>query len=372
MLTALEPRYVPSSGGVVSAIQPQPTTNPDYVVVYALTADRSLWECTTQRGQPVSWVQVSPAAFDSISASYNAEGQPVVYGIVSSDHSLWENNPEFNPGAADPNNQWREVSPAAFDAISATVITAGGRTQSERPVVYGIVSGDHSLWENNPTFNPSAATLNDQWREVSPGAFVAVSAIIHEEPNYSNNTPMPLLPAAFALTAGDRSLWEQDPYFNPTSSDLNTQWREVSSDAWASISASTYRVGNDGAFVLGQYPVAWAVKVTDQSLWEAHANYPNLPYTNLVSSDGWSAVDQNVAIRASDRSLWTASVGTSHADGVKQISAGMFEAVSTTEFQDWAAAVPTDHSLWLNSENFPDPTNQSVNWVELSPSGTMA
>jgi hypothetical protein len=93
-LMALEPRYAPSAGGLVSTISPQPG-NPNYVVVYALTADRSLWECTTQSGVPVSWVQVSPAAFGSISATVNAENQPVVYGIVSSDHSLWENNPEF-------------------------------------------------------------------------------------------------------------------------------------------------------------------------------------------------------------------------------------------------------------------------------------
>jgi hypothetical protein len=366
-LTALEPRYTPSTGGVVSAIQPS-SANPNEVVVYALTADRSLWECTTQNGALVSWVHVSPAAFDSISASYNDQGQPVVYGIVSSDHSLWENNPEFNPVAADPNDQWQEASAAAFDSISATYTTVGG---SARPVVNGIVSSDHSLWENNPAFAPSAP-LDQQWMQVSPGAFVAVSAGIHQEPNYQSNTPMPVLPTAFALTAGDRALWEQDPYFNPTSGDLNTQWREASSDAWASISVSDYLVGNDGALVRGLYPVALGIKAADDSLWAAQANIPGASQQVLVSSDAWLAVDQNVAVRASDQSLWTATRNNPTQYTIKEISVGTFEAVSTPQSHAWTAAVLTDHSLWLNSENFPDPTNQSVNWTELSPSGTMA
>jgi hypothetical protein len=284
---ALEARYALSTGGMVSSIQPQPTSNLGEVVVYALTADRSLWECTTQNGALVSWVHVSPAAFDSISASYNHQGQAVVYVIVSSDHSLWENNPEFNPGAADANDQWREVSPAAFDAMSATYTTVGG---SARPVVYGIVSSDHSLWENNPAFQPGSA-LDHQWMQVSPGAFVAVSASIHQEPNYQRNTPMPVLPASFALTAGDRSLWEQDPYFNPTSGDLNTQWREASSDAWASIGASDYRVGNDGALVLGLNPVALGAKAADGSLWHINANNPGAPQQAWCRrTPGWPSI----------------------------------------------------------------------------------
>jgi hypothetical protein len=344
---ALEPRYAPSAGGIVSAIQPQPT-KPNYVVVYALTADRSLWRATTQSGQLVNWAHVSPAAFDSISASYNDQGQPVVYGIVSSDHSLWENNPEFNPGAADPNDQWQEVSAAAFDAISATHTTVGGPV---RPVVYGIVSSDHSLWENNPTFAP-AAPLDQQWMQVSPGAFVAVSAAIHQEANYTTNKPMPAVPAAFALTAGDRSLWEQDPSFNPTSGDLNTQWREVSADAWASISGDVFSVGGDAAVVLGSYPVAWGIKAADGSLWNAHADYPPNPTTQIVSSDAWLSVDGGAAIRASDQSLW---VGQALGNGMHLISTGTFAAASSPAFShgNWTAAVPTDLSLWLNDFNYP-------------------
>ena len=358
----------------MSVVQPQPATNPNSAVVYALTADRSLWECTLQNDQVVSWVQVSPAAFVSISASSNAEGQPVVYGIVSApgtvyDHTLWENNPEFNPGAADPNGQWQEVSPAAFDSISATQTTLNGPLQ---PVVYGIVSSDHSLWENNPTFNPSAATLNEQWLEVSPGAFVAVSATIHQEPNYQSNTPMPVLPVAFAVVAGDRSLWEQDPSFNPTSSDLNTQWRKVSADAWASIGATTYHVGNDAVYTFGNYPLAWGVKAADGSLWEANANYPGNPYTQQVSSDAWASVSQNVVIRASDLSLWRANSANMNANGVYEISDGTFESIAAAGDGELVAGVLTDHSLWLNDENSPNRTDLSGDWTELSPSGTIA
>jgi hypothetical protein len=56
-----------------------------------------------------------------------------------------------------------------------------------------------------------------------------------------------------------------------------------------------------------------------------------------------------------------------------EISNGTFEAVSSpvTSNAAWTVAVPTDLSLWLNDYNGPsgDPT---LNWTELSPSGTMA
>jgi hypothetical protein len=88
----------------------------------------------------------------------------VVYGIVAADRSLWENTPAFNPGGA-LNGQWRQVSPGAFDSLSA----AGA-------VVYAMPAADHSLWENNPAFNPSAGALNGQWRQLSGAAFGSISA----------------------------------------------------------------------------------------------------------------------------------------------------------------------------------------------------
>jgi hypothetical protein len=364
-LMELEPRYAPSAGGVIATVG-----NIQTVYVYALTTDRSLWRCTTQSGQLVSWAHVSPAAFDSISATVNDQGQPVVYGIVSSDHSLWENKPEFTPSAADPNDQWREVSAAAFDSISATETSVNGPVQ---PVVYGIVSSDHSLWENNPAFAP-AAPLDQQWMQVSPGAFVAVSAAIHQQPNYQSNKPLPELPAAFALTAGDRSLWEQDPSFNPTSGDLNTQWREVSADAWASISADVFSVGGDAALAGGSSPYAWGIKAANGSLWDGYG-FGSSSTTDLISSDAWLSVERGVAIRASDQSLWVAHPAIGGDSSIVKISPGTFEAVSSPAFSygNWAAAVPTDLSLWLNSASIPNGTqNRPENWVELSPSGTMA
>src|SRR5207237_1343600 len=103
------------------------------------------------------WRLVSPAAFSSISATRNATGAPVVFGILSAGGSLWENDRSFNPSAADLNGQWREVSPAAFASISAT------RNATGAPVVYGMVLSDASLWENDRDFNPTATDLNTQW-----------------------------------------------------------------------------------------------------------------------------------------------------------------------------------------------------------------
>ena len=146
---------------------------------------------------------------------------------------------------------------------------------------------------------------------------------------------------------GGPPLWEQDPYFNPTSSDLNTQWREVSADAWASISASIYRVGiSDAVYRFGYYPLAWGLKEADGSLWQANANYGS-PYTQLVSSDAWAAVSQNVVIRASDLSLWRANSTDTNATGVNEISDGTFESIAASG--GLTPAVLTDHSLWLTT-----------------------
>ena len=176
MLEELETRSLLSTAGVISAIEyPIAGQFQRNLAVFVLTADRSLWEYNAPFGQTPKWSQVSPAPFDSISATRNAEGQPVVFGILSADHSLWENNPEFDPTAPSQNDQWLQVSPGAFNAISAIFATVNGQVE---PVVYGIVAGDHSLWENNPGFNPAATSLNDQWVQISPGAFTAVSATV--------------------------------------------------------------------------------------------------------------------------------------------------------------------------------------------------
>jgi hypothetical protein len=277
-------------------------------VVFALSArDHSLWENNPafNAGGTEHWEQVSPAAFAKISAAPAANGQaPVVYGILAADHSLWENNPAFNPGAASPNGQWAEVSPGAFAAISAT------RGANGAPVVYGIVEGDRSLWENNPTFNPAGAPTA-QWAQVSPGAFAAISA------TSANGTPV-----AYGIVAADRSLWENNAAFNPGAAP-NGQWRQVSPGAFASLSATQF----NGA------PVVYGIVAADRSLWE------NTPAFN----PGGALNGQ-----------W------------RQVSPGAFDSLSAAGAVVYAMPA-ADHSLWENNPAF-NPGAGALNgqWRQLS------
>jgi hypothetical protein len=194
------------------------------------------------------WVQISPGPFQSIAASAgfdllgtnprNSYYRPrsVVFGIVQGDRSLWEYDPNFFPwGPID--SHWVQLSPAAFDAIRVTTIT--GLTT---PTVYGIVHSDHSLWEYNAQLGP-LGPMNSQWTCIPPGSFETVSAGTHGSVvfaivsgdhslwKYSGSwikisdgsfftvrgSDSDVGVKAFAIPTGDHSLWEYDLRYYPNS-----------------------------------------------------------------------------------------------------------------------------------------------------------
>ena len=362
-LEALEDRRLLSSSGLIASTydaQGQP-------VVFAIRADQTLWEYDASFDTADHWMEVSPGAFESVSASpYATPDGPVVFAIVAGDHSLWENNPTFNPTATSLNDQWMQVSPGAFDSISATVATVNGQLT---PVVYGIVSGDHSLWENNPVFNPGATSLNDQWLQVSPGSFTAIAAAFHQEPTVGVGQPaQPYLPVVFGIVAGDHSIWENDPTFDQASSDPRAYWAQVTTAAYTTISARDLTT-DEQAFVLqGQLPVVYGVRQADQSLWEAGSTGEL-----EISANPWQDVGapDPTAISAVDGSLWFAGHNNGGSFAV-QISPGSFRAVAP----DFGIvfAEPTDHSLWeYNPALFnPQSTDPNDHWGLLSLAGVVS
>lgn len=137
-------------------------------VVYAITADRHLWEHT-----PSAWAFLSAGAFQSVSAGRNGTGQAIVFGVLTDD-SLWENNPLFG------GDGWRSLSPAG----SILSISAGG------PDGVFAISADHHLSERTAA----------GWTFLSAGSFASLSGT----ENAAGQSEV------FA-TLADASLWVYDP-----------------------------------------------------------------------------------------------------------------------------------------------------------------
>ena len=255
----LEAREVPSTAPT-SVVAISTTQNElGEPVVYAIEGgNRSLWEYNSDFGQSggSDWEEVSSAGFASIAAvtpvldGSGVSNKPVVYGTLQSNGSLWENNPNlFDPTGTILNDNWQEVSPAAFSAISATVIGNSatdyeGDSRTILPVVFGILQSNGSLWENNPTFNATGVGLNTHWVEVSPGSFAAVSAtsVVTQVGGQINSS---FTPVVFATLTNGHTLWENNPTFvasgvTASVSTLNEQWEETSPASFSSISAASY------------------------------------------------------------------------------------------------------------------------------------
>jgi O-glycosyl hydrolase len=232
-----------SSGGFASLSAAYDTSgaNPG-PVVFGLLQGGGLWEhnlnfdpSAPADATNVHWRLLSSGAFDSISAASDftgiSAGAPAVFGIAQGSGQLFEHDLNFDPSApADaPNVHWRMISSAAFDSISAPNNAAGANL---RPVVFGVLKADHSLWQHDLSFDATqlADALNGHWRKLSSGAFASVSATIDQ----ANGNPVLL-----AILQGDRSVWVHDLTFDAAASaaQIDAHWRELSSGAFASVSA---------------------------------------------------------------------------------------------------------------------------------------
>jgi O-glycosyl hydrolase len=226
----------------VSAAYDSSGANPG-PVVFALLQGGSLWEhdLNFDPSAPAAalnahWRLLSTGLFDSISAASDFKGSsagaPAVFAILQGSGQLWEHDLNFDPGlpASTLNAHWRLLSSAAFDSISAASNTEGANLGA---VVFGILKGDHSLWQHDLVFDPTLAAdaLNAHWRRLSSGAFASVSATIDQG---SGN------PVVFAILQGARSLWVHDLTFDADISAgvLDAHWRELSTAGFASVSAS--------------------------------------------------------------------------------------------------------------------------------------
>ena len=170
--------------------------------VYAITADRRLWEHT-----PGGWTLLSVGSFRQLSAATNAAGAAVVFGVLS-DESLWENNPSF------PGDHWEMLSPTGT-ILGVSAVTDG----AVGDVVYAITADSH-LWEHTPS----------AWAFLSAGAFQSVSA-------GRNGTGQAIV---FGVLTDD-SLWENNPAFG------GGGWRSLSpAGTILSVSAG----GPDGVFAI--------------------------------------------------------------------------------------------------------------------------
>jgi hypothetical protein len=189
---------------------------------------------------------------------------------LAEDGTLWEHDLAFDPAqpADAPEAHWRKLSSGTFSSISAVTDPSTGQA-----VVFAIVRGDHSLWVHDLTFDPTlpADTLDAHWRELSSGAFATVSAAY----DTTGGNPGPV---AFALLQGG-SLWEHDLNFDPSApaGALNAHWRLVSSAAFDSISAASDFNGFSGGA-----PAIFGLLRGSGQLWEHDLNFdPGLPASLL-------------------------------------------------------------------------------------------
>jgi PQQ enzyme repeat len=255
-----------SPAGTIAAISAV-TDGSSHNDVFAITADRHLWEHT-----PAGWSLLSTGTFRQISAATNAAGAAVVSGVLT-DNSLWENNPAFG------GNGWQMLSPAgtilsvsavtdAAGADTAFAITADthlwehtpagwqmlssgafqqvspGRNGAGQAVVFGVLT-DNSLWEDNPAFANAG-----HWQNLSPaGTILSASA---GGPD-----------GVFAITS-DHHLWEH----------AAAGWSLLSTGTFAALSATENAGGQSEVFAT----------LADSSLWQYDPALPGDHWRDLVAS----------------------------------------------------------------------------------------
>ena len=149
----------------------------------------------------------------------------------------------------------------------------------------------------------------------------------------------------------------------PGATDLNAQWRQVTTAAYTDISARAVSSHQQAFFMQEQLPVVYGIREADHTLWEA-GSVPEIQ----VSAAAWQTVSapDPTSISAVDGSLWFTGQ-----NAIAQISPGTFRAVSA----DFGVvfAEPTDHSLWEYSpaDFNPQSTNPNDHWAMLSPAGVV-
>ncbi len=149
----------------------------------------TLWEYSDASG----WKEISSGSFAQISATTNASGQAVVFGVLA-DGSLWEQNPA---GAA-LNAAWTQLSPAGtIQSVSAVTDSTGAVVAVAISNLPGYAG---TVWEH---------TDASGWQYESSGSFTQVSADL----NASGQAII------FGMLS-DGSLWEQDP----AGAGLNVDW----------------------------------------------------------------------------------------------------------------------------------------------------
>ncbi len=159
-----------SPAGTISSVSAaQAAGGPTAVFAIPQGADaggnaHTLWEYNAAAG---GWSEISAGYFQQISAATDANGNPVVFGILGQQTfapayvgSLWE----YNGGG------WQEVAGANLGSSPpqpgpVAFVSAVGTAQG--PVAIAIAASDRSLWE----FNASG-----QWTQISTGVFNQVSA----------------------------------------------------------------------------------------------------------------------------------------------------------------------------------------------------
>jgi hypothetical protein len=237
----------------------------------------TVWEFSDSFG----WKEISSGSFKQISATTNASGQAVVFGVLT-DGSLWEQD----PAGAGLNVGWTELSPAgtiqsvsavtdstgadvAFAIIQTPGFTgtvwehtdaagwvqlssgsfrqvSGGRNAAGKAIVFAVLT-DGSLWEQNP----AGAGLDLGWTERSgPGTVLSVTAGGGADEAFVIETDHHL----YQLTLSGLSL--------------------LSSRSFASVSATQTAAGQDELFAT----------LTDTSLWEYSPNFPGDHFQQILAS----------------------------------------------------------------------------------------
>ncbi len=236
----------------------------------------TLWEYSDASG----WMEISSGSFAQISATTNASGQAVVFGVLA-DGSLWEQD----PAGAGRDVGWTRLSPAG------TIRSVGAVTDSTGAVVAVAISNlpgyAGTVWEH---------TDASGWQEESSGSFTQVSADL----NASGQAII------FGMLS-DGSLWEQDP----AGAGLNVGWTErsgasnvlsvtaggVGDEAFViETNHNVYRLTPSGLTQLSSNGTVESVSatatqgqdevfavMTDGSLWEYSPNFPGNHFEEILS-----------------------------------------------------------------------------------------
>jgi outer membrane lipoprotein-sorting protein len=225
------------TGGNVAQISATQDSGGDPVVFAAIASGgNSLWEYNPQYNATVSvaahWYEVTPASVSQVSATRNANSDPVAFATIGSDgNTLWDYNPQIYPGAP-LDSHWVQLTPASVSHISATQNAAGD------PVVFAVVaSAGSSLWYYNPQLDP-IGPVAQQWIRLTPAGVSQISAT-----QDSGGDPVVF---ATISTAGN-SLWEYNPQVDP-GGPVDFQWYEITSARVGQISATQDPAGDPAVY----------------------------------------------------------------------------------------------------------------------------